>query len=747
MLKQYFYALLATAVTHALLSTFVYLKGRRRLTNCAYAGYSAAIALWSAGEAFAITATDRTHALWLWRLNHIGVIFIPIFFVHFVTSLLTPDEKQRKISIGISYAIGFFFLVLDLAGILIAEVQPKFHFRYFINSTPIYPVFFSLWIGWAVFGLIRLFRVYRDSGPSRKNQLSYFSISMLVAYAGGVPNFIPTFDIEIPFLMPFGTYAIPIYGLFTAYAIVKHRLMDISVALTRTTIFLLVYAIMLGIPAILVPSAEAFLRAYLGDYWLTVVLFSYGGLASAAPFLYSILQRKAEDRLLREQRRYQQTLLQASRGMTLIKDLNHLLRLIVHILTRTVRVTHAAIYVFNERDGVYERKAVRDKSGDREGAGVQRDAALISYLAKVKGPLVAEEMRLARPHKEGSVIQGVQTEMERLRAAVIVPSFVREELLGFLVLGEKKTGEVYSEDDLSVFSTLANQAALAIENCDFIQRAETTQAQLFQAAKMADLGTMAAGIAHQINNRLNVVRVGAECCYMVDLLRIRRFNEEGNAEAVRKQCDDLEVSLKKIAQSAVRGAEISRRLLDFSRAKEGFGDVSIAEVVENCLKLWECKRDLSVITFQNELPKELPQVHGNFSHIEEMLFNLLDNAYDAITEKERARQQELIAKPEAEKEKEKGKGSVRVEGSCVEREGRKYVEVRVKDTGVGMNEEVRKGLFVPFFTTKATAEKGTGLGLFVIKRMLDAHKGEIEVESEYGVGTTFRIWLPVRYPS
>ncbi|HOG24041.1 MAG TPA: ATP-binding protein, partial [Candidatus Omnitrophota bacterium] len=66
----------------------------------------------------------------------------------------------------------------------------------------------------------------------------------------------------------------------------------------------------------------------------------------------------------------------------------------------------------------------------------------------------------------------------------------------------------------------------------------------------------------------------------------------------------------------------------------------------------------------------------------------------------------------------------------------------IADSGLGMPEEVRKQVFVPFFTTKATAIKGTGLGLYVIRKMVDAHQGEIELESVYGEGTTFRIFLP-----
>ncbi len=182
MLRHYFLALIVTAATHLVLSVFVYLRGPKRLTNVTYALYSLAIAWWSFFEAYSITTPNQATALLLWRVNHVGVIFIPIFFVHFVTSLLESHEQQkRRLLIRVSYLVGVCLLALNATAWLIGGVVPKFSFLYFISPGFFYPFFFAGWVGWAVYGLIVLFRVYARSTGVRRNQLRYFCWSMLIA--------------------------------------------------------------------------------------------------------------------------------------------------------------------------------------------------------------------------------------------------------------------------------------------------------------------------------------------------------------------------------------------------------------------------------------------------------------------------------------------------------------------------------------------------------------------------------------
>jgi signal transduction histidine kinase len=165
--------------------------------------------------------------------------------------------------------------------------------------------------------------------------------------------------------------------------------------------------------------------------------------------------------------------------------------------------------------------------------------------------------------------------------------------------------------------------------------------------------------------------------------------------------------------------------------------MDVKEAIESSVRLWECKHDLRETGFQMEIADDLKQIKGNFSEIEEVLFNLLDNAADAIKMKEEAFQLGNLPRP-AEPQKD----AIWLKAENSELNGEPQVLITVRENGIGMDEETQKKIFVPFFTMKATAIKGTGLGLYIIRRMVDAHQGRIKVESEYGKGTTFHIFLP-----
>ena len=155
------------------------------------------------------------------------------------------------------------------------------------------------------------------------------------------------------------------------------------------------------------------------------------GLATVGPFVYIRLDKKAEERLFKRQRRYQDTLKQASLGMTTIRDLSKLLKLIVHLIRRTVKIEYAAIYLLAKEGEFYRPEAVRG-SPRLALPNVEADSRLIKQLREDREPLLTGEAE----------------KLSFLNAAVVIPSFVEDRLIGFLALGDKASGEIYSSDDL-----------------------------------------------------------------------------------------------------------------------------------------------------------------------------------------------------------------------------------------------------------------------------------------------------------
>jgi len=734
-LKHYFLALAVTAATHFVLAIFVYLKGTRKPTNITYALYSLAISWWSSLEAFSIISHDEAAALFLWRLNHIGVIFITIFFVHFVVTLLDEPERLRKRRlILLSYLAGFCFLALDTTGLLIREVVPKFSFRHFINPGPAYFLFFCIWVGWAVYGLALLFKVYARSSGVRRNQLRYFCWSMLVAYAGGAPNFLPTFNIEIPILMPFGTYAIPAYAFFTAYAIVRYRLMDINLAFTRTAVFMAVYVLALGVPLLAALSLQPRLEQLLGPSWWVWLLIAYAALATAAHYANLYFQRFAENRLLAEQRRYQATLRRASDGMTRIRQLPRLLKLTAGILSRAVGLTHVSIYLQDGETKRYVQQVAKGKDGPSGGTSLELDDPLIKYLLVHKNAIVLEEFHIQRQQTEDPGLREVEVSLRHLGAALIIPSFIHDQLLGFVIMGTKRSGQIYTDDDIKVLMTLANQAALAIENARFYEAEKERQAEMFHTAQLASLGTMAGSMSHQINNRFH-----AESIITGTLRSV--WNEadlSGVPDSIKQLVQKTIESLRKVEDDAIRGGDIAKTLLNFSKPGK-MERIAFSEVVELAADLAQYRVKFDEIDYEPVLKNPLPPLNGNKNHLAEAFFNLIANAYDAIKKKEEEiKEGHLTLLPG-----QKYRGKLAISVTTATQNGATWLQAVVHDNGIGIKAEDLPRLFIPFFTTKATAEKGTGLGLYVIKRIVENHGGKIEVNSVSGEGTTFTILLPI----
>ena len=739
MLFHYAVALCVTATTHFILAIIIYARGPRRLTNITYALYSIAISWWSGFEAVGITRTDATTALFWWRFNHVGVIFITIFFVHFVISLLEPQQRdKRKPVIRGAYGFGLIALALDATPFLIREVVPKFSFRHFINPGPAYGVFFSLWILLAIYGLVELFRLYASSTGAKRNQLTYFYWSMFIAYLGGVPNFFPTFNIEIPYLMPFGTYAIPLYALATAYAIVRYRLMDVTIAITRTSILLAVYGVVVGVPIVLGAIWKPALLRLFGSHWWMGPMGLYTIAAFVGPFIYLYFQRQAESRLLQEQRRYQTTLLQASQGMIQIRDLKQLLSLIVHVVTRTVGLTHAAVFLVDLKAQVFVQRACRYT---RPGTAlIEMTDPLIAVLQQTRQPLVQAELQAeAGEATTNGLAQAkalASSALSRLKASVVIPSFREDELIGFLLLGEKTSGRAYSQDDLNVLQTLANQAALAIQNAQFYSELQTKTAELIHESRLKSMGKMASGLSHQIHNRLMVL--GGEAMLFTEMY-LPRLRAAAGVE--REQLmDKLAMTLTSIAQESVKGKEIVKKLLDFSKPATNTTRVSLKVVVEGGLRMVSLNHQAQLERCQVQLAiPEQPKLEVNLTQIEDVFFNLFDNALDAIKSKAALLDSGKLTLPP---EQLPCQGTLAVTAHPTE--DRTRLLIRVADNGLGMSPEDQECLFLPFFTTKGTAEKGTGMGVFIIREILRAHGGDIRLEhAVYGQGTTFLLELPI----
>ncbi|MCM8770382.1 MAG: GAF domain-containing sensor histidine kinase, partial [Candidatus Omnitrophica bacterium] len=419
-------------------------------------------------------------------------------------------------------------------------------------------------------------------------------------------------------------------------------------------------------------------------------------------------------------------LIKASMGLTNIRELKRLLGVIVAFITKTLHTKNAAIYLFDKEEQVYKLESVRYRAIFHGITPLEPKDPLIKMLKETREPLVLEEIKAGPVDVETNEIIA---QMKNLSSAVIIPSFIEETLLGFLALAEKKSGDVYTRNDLEVLSVLSNQAALAIENAIFYEEQGKTLAQQFQEHRLRSLGKMGSGIGHQINNRFNAISVIASVCQALDLEDLKKTELRPEQKVLIEKIED---AFKKVIAEALRGGNIAKNLTQFSRLQQDFRTVNLDEVFQGTLNLLSCKFNPQEINLSLDYPTDNACVWGNIALLQDVFFNLLDNARDACFLK-----QEKIKEGIFDLNSYQPKVSIRVQRKD------NFYHIEVEDNGIGMSEDELEQLFIPFFTTKATSQKGTGLGLSIIKKIIDAHKGTIRVASQYGNGTTFTITLPI----
>jgi signal transduction histidine kinase len=243
---------------------------------------------------------------------------------------------------------------------------------------------------------------------------------------------------------------------------------------------------------------------------------------------------------------------------------------------------------------------------------------------------------------------------------------------------------------------------LAIALNRMLDELQFRQEQLLQSRKMAAVGTLTSGIAHELNNPLNNISLTVET--LLD------DYEALNDDRKRRLLNDI------FSQVQRAGATV-RNLLDFTRKDVPVRVmVAIGEVIETTLQLVGNALALSEVRTRVEMAPDLPPVRGNPRNLQQVFLNLFLNAIQAMP---------------------KG-GDLDV--TAAKEDG--FVRVAVRDTGVGIPEEEMEKIFEPFFTTKEAGE-GTGLGLSVVYSIIEHHGGRVEVTSQPGQGSTFRVFLPV----
>ncbi|WP_373395722.1 ATP-binding protein [Algoriphagus halophilus] len=258
---------------------------------------------------------------------------------------------------------------------------------------------------------------------------------------------------------------------------------------------------------------------------------------------------------------------------------------------------------------------------------------------------------------------------------------------------------------------------------------QATQAQLIQSEKMASLGELTAGIAHEIQNPLNFVNNFSEVSSEM-LEELIEEIENGDLEEVRAISEDIKENLHKINHHGKRADSIVKSMLDHSRSSSGEKSLTdLNALADEFLRLSyhgiRAKDKSFNSEFKLELDPELPKVNIIAKDVGRVILNLVNNAFYAVNEKAKA-----------------SNGTYQPEVVLTSKKIFYGIELSVKDNGNGIPESAKEKIFQPFFTTKPTGS-GTGLGLSLSYDIVKAHGGDFRVQSAVGEGTEMTLFLPI----
>jgi len=401
-------------------------------------------------------------------------------------------------------------------------------------------------------------------------------------------------------------------------------------------------------------------------------------------------------------------------GLMETLDIREILRLVLEGVTKNIGFDRARLYLINEKKNLLECKMAVGIDEERiKGITLPLDPG-----DSVVGRSIFEKQPFIIPDASTDPrVNPVLKEKFNLHSLVVVPLLAKEKALGAIAADFVDPNKKITKEALESVMVFAQQAGLAIHNAFIYQELKTfsqqmeekiqkttadlrkTEAQLIRSEKLAALGQLAAGIAHEIRNPLTSINI------LIHSLTKNFPCEDSHRE-------DLNV----IEEEIDRINEILDRFLRFAKpAPPLLERTEVAPIFEETLQLIRPRMEKQRVHVQKEF-QDLPMILMDREQMKQVALNLLLNAVQAMP---------------------KG-GTLMLRGRN-SKDGQ-WITISIQDSGVGIPNEHMNKLFNPFFSTK---EGGIGLGLSIAHRIIDQHHGKIEVQSDPGKGTLFTIWLPV----
>jgi signal transduction histidine kinase len=690
---------LVCGIFSTILALIAFIFGRskiHRILTC----FNLSVAVWGYGCFIAGIASTESAALYGWRFGQVGGTFIAVFFYHMVCIFC---ELQRRVSLRLFYIWGLIYLYFCFSTkFLFANtwVTPNVHYN---DATSLSTTLVISWLFIVCLSFFEILRFFPKTKGIKRTQTLYLIVGFLTGFIGGASTLIPMFNINFP---PFGNVTIPIYCMISTYAILRYRLMDINLVFRKGMVYSLSAGILTGLFVVLVLTMTKFLSEISGISSFAITTAS----ALIIAFLFNPLKNKVQSFIdksfYKNTYDYYPIIRKVSRKLTSIFDINELFNYVGGVIFSTLRLSN--IYLLSAVPGsgyeiAYHKSTKKDKDkktkeiSENEGDGltIRKNSELVKFFRKSDDVLIKDELPGLEKSLGYQLIEHINNDLEPFEGEAVVPVFTDKKLILLIVLGEKLSGDMFTNEDLNFLGIISNQIAISIKNTQLYK-------DKVDSEKLASIGMMSATFAHEVRNPLTSLKTFAQ------LMPERHDDEEFR-----------EVFSKIVVNDIEKIDGLINDLLDFSSARKSarVNNFNLTKLIDEMIEYVNGKIDFEQkhIAFEKKYDDHEIPMTGDQNRLKRVFSNIMNNGCQAMD----------------------GDGVLTVDI----RPNGKMVEISIADTGRGIPPENISTIFDPFVTTK---EMGVGLGLAICKRIVEDHKGKISVQSKLEKGTTFKISLPLQ---
>jgi two-component system sensor histidine kinase HydH len=563
----------------------------------------------------------------------------------------------------------------------------------------------SVWIfGLLAASLSLLVRTMASTeSRTERARLFYLAVGAGTTIGASALDCLPHFGIGFP---PLGAIIATLYMFLLAQTLQRLRLLDLHELLGKAAGLSLQAIIFVAIYALLVSWASTTFSLFLFNTMVASIVVL---------ILFEPLRAKVDEwvvaTLFRERFEMIRTLSGLKARLANVIEVAEMAKLVLDTFDETRRVTHSSIYLLSDdRPGFWllesrgpapvrflDAAAVRGLVGVTQAG--QKAVLLENLERRLQDLRTSDQPDRRRAREETKRLTELKNTLRQMNAGITVPLMGGDRIIGFLNLWDERVPEAYASDEIALILEIAERAAIVVENSKLYERVK-------ERDRLAALGEMAAGLAHEIRNPLGAIKGAAQ------------FLSPQNLPAETTEFLGI------IVEEVDRLNAVVTQFLDYSRPlKQNFTPTDVADVVNRTLKLLSNSIPPAV-TVALKSAERLPKIQGDPEQLKQVLINLFQNSVQAMP----------------------GGGTLTIEVHAPSdmtawrlSGAPELLEVRVRDTGHGLSEEARQHIFVPFYTTK---EKGTGLGLAICQRIIKNHGGSISLSNQREEGTEFVIRLP-----